>query len=132
MRAQAWSMDLVIAVLIFTAIIAVFFAFVGKGKDNDAKGLENDARMIAAKLDADNADSIPLVSQGKIDAKVLAQVYNMSYEELKVKLGTSRDFCIYLETADGRILPVQLDVGEKTSMGDPNLTINGDPCGAGP
>ena len=129
MQGQAWSMDLVIAVLIFTAVIAIFFAYLSRERPNDVDALEQDARIIASRLDTEKSPAIPLVEKGQIHDPELFELYNASYDELREKFGVKGDFCIYIETEDGTVIEVPVASGTKLSVGNGNVSINGVPCG---
>jgi type II secretory pathway pseudopilin PulG len=125
-------MDLILAVLIFTAVIALFFFFIGRDRQQDTNRLESQARLIQSKLDADKNAEIPIVIQGEISQSELEVLYNTSYEDLKEKFGISSNFCIYIETEDGRIIPVDVDNQKFESVGSGEILVSNNPCGVRP
>ncbi len=105
-KAQTWSVDLVLGVVIFLLVIVVIYSLIASRpvKDNQ---LRDDADRIYSKLsnESTNNDNIPQIINGNsISQDDLANLYGQNYTELKSKLGIKYDFCIIVVTDQNGII----------------------------
>ncbi|MBD3209663.1 hypothetical protein GF367_04590 [Candidatus Woesearchaeota archaeon] len=101
---QSWSIDLIVGVIIFMLVIAIFYAFVGSKPERPLEKLQEDARMTKASISDDEA-SLGIIVNGRINETRFDELCSMPYEELKDQLGIENDVCIYLEDDQGNIIP---------------------------
>ncbi len=114
-KAQTWSFDLIIAVVLFIVIVAVFYAFLTSNKsEGGSEELQSSAKTVGYYFNCDVSDySRCFVSSGKIDQAKLADLFqfinsnNDAYSIMKKELGVAGDFCIYFRDADGYLVPIK-------------------------
>lgn len=125
-RGQVWSVDVLLAVVIFVSVILVFYVTMNAKEKVGLADLESEARdlKVALEQDADfgfiKADTI---DEQKFQAFVDNATYN--YSGLKNKLGVKGDFCVFYEDAEGHIIVVD----NKPGIGNSSVLIDGYPCG---
>jgi hypothetical protein len=102
-NAQTWSIDLIMGVIIFMLIIAIFYAFLSTNTKPKLEQLKDDA-LITSKKNANNAETLGLVKEGIISEARFDELCDMPYEELKRELGIENDVCIYLEDEQGNVI----------------------------
>ena len=99
-RAQTWSVDLVLGVVIFLLIVIIVYSLMASRPAGDTQ-LRDNADRIYSKISVggNTADGIPKAVNGNsISETELAKLYQQDYEELKTKLGITGDFCIFVVT----------------------------------
>jgi hypothetical protein len=138
-KAQTWSFDLLIAVVLFIIIVAIFYAFLSTNKSEDAtQELQSGAKTIGYYFNCDVSQySRCFIQGGKINEQKLEELLDFidlnltsAYATIKKELGLSGDFCIYFRDKNGYLVPI--DVGEKsyTGIGESTFMLNdGLPCG---
>ncbi|MFH1174008.1 MAG: hypothetical protein V1725_02675 [archaeon] len=125
-KGQSYSLDLIVAVVIFLVIIAAFYTFINKERDAPTRKLQRNGEIIAVKLDAgERQHAFSLISEGRLNKTELDRLYNSSYDDLKREFGITSDFCIYLEDSRGKIIVI----GNKTGIGNESLSVGGVQCG---
>ncbi|MGM5480331.1 MAG: hypothetical protein ACQESC_02630 [Nanobdellota archaeon] len=106
---QTWSFDLIIAVVLFIVIIGIFYAYLSNNnndEDDQAEELSKEAQTISNTLDCDVAENDLCVTEnGEINLSKLETIKGKDYELLKKQLEVNGDFCIYLRTTEGNIIP---------------------------
>ncbi|MBU1199115.1 MAG: hypothetical protein KKF46_03765 [Nanoarchaeota archaeon] len=125
-RGQVWSVDVLLAVVIFVSIILVFYVTMGARQNKGLKDLESEAESLKIELEKNHEIGFlqaDVIDKTKFDAFVLNVSDN--YEEIKNQLGIRGHFCIFFEDAEGNIIMI----GQKTGIGSPNVTVGGTPCG---
>jgi hypothetical protein len=130
---QSWSLDIILAVVIFVLVIGIFYAVLGSNKTDKTQELSLESKTVVSYLDAANSQSsnnLTVISGGEIETDTLKTLYESDYEELKKELGIKGEFCIYLVDQYGRIVSVNTSSGDIGSFGNSNFTINQKPCGS--
>ena len=118
-KAQVWSMDVIIAITIFTLIFIGLFLTIGIASKGSKSGtLINENEVISEALLADTRN-ISIMSENKLDKAAILNFSQKGYEEIKAELGITSDFCIYFEETDGDIT----DIEEIYTIGDPSVNI---------
>ena len=114
MKAQTWSVDVMIAIVIFSVIILGFFYITGLTAQSERlKAMASEAEKVHESLTTTgNKSSLAFIEGGKIDSQKLAEFANMDYEEIKKQLGIEGgDFCIHLEDEEGNIVSISGKAG---------------------
>lgn len=125
-RAQSWSIDVIIGVIIFMMIVAIFYAFLGAQSQASVEDLKADADTTSEKISGD----LGILSNGEFDQRALEELCNRPYSEVKALLGIENDVCIFLEDENGNIIPCgtnnksgigngDISLGESLNCGDP-------------
>lgn len=126
-KSQTWSMDVMIAVVVFILGLFVFFTIIenksdsGKLRELIVEG-EQLANIIEISAESDNPCSF--IVDNKIDKEKLAECAN-NYNRTKTLLGAKRDFCIYFEDSKGNIINISFLTGHGgIGFGDPSVTYS--------
>lgn len=126
-RGQTWSFDLIVAVVLFIVVVALFYTFLsGERFKDDVQGLEAGANTINTRLNCDLSadDGVCIIQKGKVSESRLANLAATSYDDLKVEFGISGDFCFYLRDAEtGAIIPMEGPVNNLTGIGKDTLLL---------
>jgi len=124
-KSQTLSLDVLIAVMIFIAVIAIFYYIsVTPSSKEKKETLKVDALRIASQIDYQG--DISLIDKYRnLDVNKVNELYSKDKEQLKNELGLRNKFCIYIVDKDGNILAFQ----NKTGIGYGDVVINGIPCG---
>lgn len=114
-KAQTWSVDLVLGVVIFLLIVVIIYSLIASRPSKETQ-LRDDADKIYLYLNEnENNKDIPhLINGSAISEAELTKLYNTSYEQLKAELGITSDFCIVVISDNNAIV----SVGNKTSIGN--------------
>ena len=130
-RGQAWSVDLVVGVLIFLLVIGLFYSLLSRNVNDDTTQLKIESETVANKL-SDNAES-SLITNGEVDLEKVKTFTEKGIEKLKADLGVSNDFCIFFEDDAGNVVPIVInDSGTQKiyySIGSENINVSGCECG---
>lgn len=128
MKAQVWSADVLLAIIIFSIILVGFFYITGlTAQSEKTKAMASQAEKIHESLTtSSNKTSIAFIEGNKIDMKKLEMFANMSYQQIKNYLGVSGgDFCIHLEDESGDIIYIS---GNRSGIGSEQVIIGNKPC----
>lgn len=126
-KAQTWSTDTVFAVVIFVFLLIFVFSFIGsQQRSQNVKEMQGESAKIPSILGSQEKENLSFIENDKVNKEKLATFANLSYEEIKQKLGLRYDFCIYFEDEEGRI--INLTYG-RPGLGSPNATLAGLACG---
>lgn len=117
LKAQTWSIDIVIGVVLFLVIIVVVYTLIASSSMREIE-LMRDVDNIYSKLDGSKGTHIGVpsfFSGNVITQEGIDELLAQEYENLKVALGIRGDFCIVITYAHGGIH----DLNEnKRSYGD--------------
>jgi len=120
-KAQAWSTDLMLAMVAFGIIAVIFYAVVSTNDANDITTLQDDAEYISTIIKAPGDTMINnIIRNNNIDPERLQGIINEMasnindfesldegekyYKHLKAKLNIDSDFCIYMEDKNDRLV----------------------------
>ena len=118
-KAQAWSIDIIIGVILFLILIVVVYTLVATSPLGNLE-LRRNADNIYTKLDeTKNEDpNIPKIISGNIiKDENIQQLLEKDYNELKNALGITGDFCIVITYTHGGIHNLSTT---NQSYGNPN------------
>ena len=122
-RAQIWSMDLAVGVIVFLLVIGIVFFFLNSQQERNRSRLRIESQLVADRLTG--LHDLSFVSQGQINESVLAKLVNMSetdYATLRSSLGLRDDFCVLF--VDGQENIIFLSSHNASGFGNANLTFN--------
>lgn len=134
-KAQTWSIDIILGMVVFVLIIAVIYAIISQKPQTRPVELQQEAMLIGTRLDYNsNYDSLYTVIQdGEINNQKLDRLptsinFNTgTYEQAKKDFGISKDFCIYIEDENGKLILID---NAYVGVGNPELMINDVACGS--
>lgn len=125
---QTWSFDLIVAVILFVVIVALFYAFLtADSKRESPVDLQDSARAATTKFvcDASESSTLCFMTGGEINKTALDSLTAENYADLKEELGLPGEFCIFLRGPDGKIIPIQNATGHNLSgIGDDTFRLN--------
>ena len=113
-NSQAWSMDIMIAVVLFIGVIFAFYWIFSSNQESKEEELKEDATIVL-----ENLNITEDISQ--IDELLLED-----YTVLKRKLRVENEFCLYFEDEDGNLIELGKAVVGK---GSSDIELQGIPCG---
>ena len=134
-KAQNWSLDLVLGIIVFLLILGVFYLLISKNSTTDIKGMKEQGNSILNHLDSSKSDSaFAFIDGNTINMTLLEELYKNPgrYQELKDELGISGDFCIVLEDKNGRVVVIDElspGTGKIYGFGNSSLNVSGCLCG---
>ncbi|RME53338.1 hypothetical protein D6783_02145 [Candidatus Woesearchaeota archaeon] len=109
-----------ILVVLGLGLLLTWLALGGLQSPRGVAALEESGDLIAKRLAMEHA-----IREDGVDLEALKAIAEMDYEEVKQELGVQEDFCIVVEDAEGRVIPI----GEKVGIGSDELLVGGVPCG---
>jgi hypothetical protein len=132
-RAQVWSIDVLLALVIFIAIILIFYTTINAKQNPKLKELQLEAGGLKSELEKHpdlnfiNSEIINSTKMQNFTEKV-----EENYSAVKEQLGVRGDFCIFFEDEEGNLIPVAGKNGvQKNGIGKNSSEINitDEPCG---
>ena len=142
-QGQSWSLDIVIAFVVFALVLAIFYSFLGQGSKTTTKDLSKESSVISSNLDSSTGIAkYPIIVSGTVNTNEIQTLYSTDYATLKNELGIRGEFCIYVVDQYGNLITVTYNdsathnLTEKTSVGNSaavnEFTLNGKSCGSTP
>lgn len=123
-KSQAWSIDLMLALVIFIGVIFIAYSILGPNKDENAKNLVQDAGKVLDRISAKDSE-ISIVDGTVVNETKLLEFLAEDYPDLKEKLRADSDFCIFLEDEDGKVIYIS---SNKPGIGSDKIKISNEPC----
>lgn len=123
-KAQSWSIDIALGVIVFMAAFFILYALLNSNPAAKAGILKEEATAIIKQV-ASEDDLLRTVDSNEINLSRIAELKNMSYEELKRRLRIESDFCIYIEDEKGNLILIN---NTYKGIGSPNINLSGAPC----
>ena len=124
-KGQSWSMDIVIAVVVFGFITLAITGFVLLSKP-DAERLEQNSQLVIANLASAQAGCGEILTANTLNFEHLECLFGRNYEEFKEQNRIQGDFCIFLEDEQGQIWTI--DDGRIAAWGSDDIRVGGIPC----
>jgi len=125
-KSQAWSFDVILAVIIFVGAFFVFYALTKPQVEKSADTLRSDAELIAKELLSESSP-LNILDGSTIDEAKLQQLLSEDYPALKSQVRVEGNFCIYLEDQDGNVIYISREP-DVTGVGSPTMSISSIPC----
>ena len=131
-QGQSWSLDIILATVVFLLIIGIFYSLLSQDRNNSKQDIQIEANMLLNNLDADTGinTQLGILHKGAIDPSKLSRLYSADYLSLKQQLGLRSDFCIYLVDQRGNLISIENNNSQSmVGYGNGNFSINDMPCG---
>lgn len=123
-KAQSWSIDVTLGVIIFIAAFFIFYSLLNANPNAKAGNLKEEASIIVKQVTSE--DSLVRVIDGnEINITKLNELKNLSYDELKRRLRVESDFCLYFEDEKGYIVLIN---NSYKGIGAQAINLSGTPC----
>lgn len=102
-QGQSWSLDIILAFVIFVLIIGIFYALLSNNKKDKTNDLTLESSTVINNLDSANGQITPLtiIDKGNLNKDWTGTLYASDYETVKRKLGIKGEFCIYIVDQEG-------------------------------
>ena len=130
MKSQAFSMDIMIAFVIFIGTIFVFYSILSDRLSSKTDELGDEASVVLENIAS--GDSEVRITDGiTLNETKLEELLGMEYSEIKDKIKIENEFCIYLEDEDGNIIyitPEDPAEPDKPGIGSDKIKISGESC----
>ena len=123
-KAQSWSVDIILAVIIFMAAFFLFYVLLKPDQRADVRNLEKEASKVVEEVTAQDA-LIRIIDSNQINESKLAELKNLSYEELKRRLRVEGDICIYFEDEKGNLILIN---NSYVGIGSAKINLSNTPC----
>ena len=127
-QGQSWSLDIILAFVVFVLIVGIFYALVSNNKKGATPDLTMESSTIASNLDSangQNSNNLTIIDQGNVDDTKLKELYGSDYNNIKRQLGIRGEFCIYIIDQNGMLVAIDNDGEQIGSFGNGNYTVNG-------
>ena len=122
-KAQSWSIDIIIGVLVFIGAFFVVYALLNSNPETKTNNLKDDASLVVKKVTSEGY--LKIVDGNEINESKLNDLKNLTYDELKRILAIEGDFCIYFEDDKGNIVLIN---NSYKGIGAPNINLSNTPC----
>lgn len=123
-KSQSWSVDIILAVVLFMGAFFLFYALLGDNPSARTKNLRDDASSVIKQVSSEGV-SVNILEKQQINLSRMNELKNLSYDELKRMLRVEGDFCIYLEDDKGYVIVLN---NSYKGIGSPNINISNTPC----
>ena len=123
-KAQSWSVDIILGVIIFMAAFFVFYALLKPDQRDDVKNLEGEASKVIEEVTSQDA-LLGIIDSNQINESKLHELKNISYEELKSRLRVEGDICIYFEDENGNLVLIN---NSYVGIGSSKINLSSIPC----
>ncbi|MBU1976246.1 MAG: hypothetical protein KKG59_07630 [Nanoarchaeota archaeon] len=124
-KAQAWSIDLIIAGVIFILVITIFYTLLAREPKADLQELKREGNFIGKKLADPLAGDCAFLEDNEVNPEKIVACYATLPEDFKKENNINSKFCIYLVDQEGKIITV----GGRVGFGDEDLTLTEDGVG---
>ena len=126
-KSQTWSMDVMIAVVVFIMGLFVFFTIIeNKSDSGQLRELIVEGERLANIMEVSGESDNPcsFIVENKIDKEKLTKCAD-NYNITKTLLGAEKDFCIYFEDSKGNIINITSLTDQRgIGFGDPSITYS--------
>lgn len=123
---QAFSMDIMIALVVFIGTIFVIYSVIGGNKDVKVSELEDDASKVLKNVVSESS-SVGIVDGIEVNITKLEELLGKDYSEIKKQIRVKNEFCIFLEDEDGNIIYITTDP-DRPGVGSDKINISDIPC----
>ena len=128
LKSQAFSMDIMLGVLIFLGTIVFFFLVLSNTQDDKVKELEQEASILAKELVSEESD-LRVVDGKRVNTTKVENLLG-NHSDIKKNLRLKNDFCVFFEDNDGNILFINTSANKNYSgLGSDIINVSNIPCG---
>jgi hypothetical protein len=113
---QAWSMDIMMAFIIFIGTIFIFYSIISNRQSEKEDELQEEALRVL-----ENLNITGNISQ-------INELLGENYSQLKKKLRVENEFCIFFEDEKGNIIYINPADPNQPGIGSEKIRISDEPC----
>lgn len=124
-RAQVWSLDILIAAVIFVLVFVIVIFVTNERTDDSSDRANIESHIVSTRLtDEDNPLGIIDEDSNAINETRLQQLKEVEYRELKDQFGIVDDFCIVITDEEGNLILIGNNSDEQVGIGKEDLRFN--------
>jgi len=123
MKSQAFSMDIMIAFVIFIGTIFVFYSIISDRFTSKTDDLGDEASIVLGNLASEDSE-IGIIDGIIVNETKLENLLEMDYSEIKKKIRIKNEFCFFLEDSNGDVIYIKDELG----IGSDKINISKVPC----
>lgn len=123
-KAQSWTIDITLGIVVFMAAFFVFYALLNANPSAKASNLKDEASSVIRQVASEEAP-FRVVDGDEVNVSRLNELKNLSYDELKRSLRVEGEFCIYFEDEKGNLVLIN---NSYRGIGSPDINLSGTPC----
>ena len=128
LSSQAFSMDIMLAIIIFLGTIFFFYAILNNTQGSKTAELQDEASKVLTGIVSKDS-GVGITDGTKINTTKLEEMLG-NYSNIKSKLKVKNDFCIYFEDEDGNIIYINITQSKNyTGAGSEIINVSNIPCG---
>lgn len=124
-KSQAWSIDVMLAIVIFITTIVLFFVFLSPAQKSNVGELQDEASIVLRDIESADSD-LGIVDGTIVNETKLQELLGKDYQAIKKSLRIKNDFCIYFEDENGNVINID---ATHTGVGSDTITVSDIPCG---
>lgn len=125
LKAQSWSVDILLAVIVFMVAFFIVYGILNTNPNAKAGSLKQEASDVVKQIASEESLIRVVDDNNEVNESRLGELKNMEYIELKKKLRVEGDFCIYFEDENGNIVLIN---DTYKGIGTSNIEIGSTPC----
>ncbi|MFH1401006.1 MAG: hypothetical protein ABIH41_05805 [Nanoarchaeota archaeon] len=124
---QSWSLDLIIAVVIFILIVTIFYTLLISEPRSEVDTLKSGGRHVLDKLDVEtNTGPCAFVKDGVIDRAKAKSCYETQEPDGWAQANNvDSKYCIFILDQNNHIISIE----NRTGFGNSELNVSDTPCG---
>jgi len=127
-ESQAFSMDIMLAVIIFIGTAFFFFTILNQKQGSKAEELQDEASKVLSTIISDDSD-VGILNGSEINVEKLEDLLG-NYSNIKNKLRIKNEFCFFFEDEDGNIIFINISETKNfTGIGSGTINVSNIPCG---
>ena len=123
-KAQSWSIDIALGVIIFIGAFFVFYALLNANPNAKAGALNQESSSIIKQI-ASAESPLRVVDNNEVNISRVNELKNLSYDELKRRFRAESDFCLFFEDENGYLVLIN---NSYKGIGSPDINLSGTPC----
>ena len=125
-KSQAWSIDVMLAIVIFITTIFLFFVFLNPtSQGGKVEELQNEASIVLKNIESADSD-LGILNGAIVNETKLQELFGKEYQTIKKSLRIKNDFCIYFEDENGNIVYIEQN---RPGVGSDIISVSNIPCG---
>jgi len=124
---QAFSMDIMIAIVIFIGTAFVFYSIFSENQESKVEDLKEDASKVLKNIVSEDS-GVGIVNGVEVNVTKLENLLGMEYSDIKKKIRINNEFCIFLEDGDGNVIYITTNP-DQPGVGSDKINISDIPCG---
>lgn len=123
-KAQSWSIDVILGVIIFIAAFFIFYGLLNENPNTKSDSLKEEASAVIRQIGSESS-LVRVIDNNEINTTKAGALKNAEYGKLKGTLRIEGDFCVYLEDEEGNLVLIN---DSYQGIGAQNIDLGSTPC----